>query len=74
VFISLSNIPIAYMTALEGERMRNGGRGLLYIEVALGMLSLLVFGAAPAPTARRASSGERGHQYLNVVLSDATAS
>jgi MFS transporter, PAT family, beta-lactamase induction signal transducer AmpG len=61
VFISLSNIPIAYMTALEGwAHAQWGANGLLYIEAALGMASLLVFGAATALTARQAAVASGG--------------
>ena len=54
VFASLSNMPIAYMTALEGWAHTNlGAGGFLYLEAALGVLSALIFTAATRLAARR---------------------
>ena len=54
LFASLSNMPIAYMTALEGwAHTQWGANGFLYIEAALGVASLLVFSAANVLSARR---------------------
>ena len=61
VFISLSNVPIVYMTALEGwAHAQWGTNGLLYTEAALGIASVLVFCAATALISRRATSGSAG--------------
>lgn len=49
VFLSLSTASIALMTALESAaRARWGPSALLYTEVALAMVSLIVFGVAVA--------------------------
>jgi len=56
VFASLSNIPIAYMTAIEGwAHPRWGTRGLLFLEAGLAIVSAVVFTAAYARSARRAA-------------------
>jgi hypothetical protein len=54
LFASLSNMPIAYMTALEGwAHTQWGANGFLYLEAALGVASLLVFSAANVLSGRR---------------------
>jgi PAT family beta-lactamase induction signal transducer AmpG len=56
VFASLSNIPIAYMTAIEGwAHPRWGTTGLLFLEAGLAIVSAVVFTAANALSARRAA-------------------
>jgi MFS transporter, PAT family, beta-lactamase induction signal transducer AmpG len=61
VFISLSNVPIVYMTALEGwAHAQWGANGLLYTEAALGIASVLVFGAVTVLLSRRATSESTG--------------
>lgn len=47
VFASLSNMPISYMTAIEGwAHLRWGTNGLLFLEAALAIVSLMIFSAA----------------------------
>lgn len=47
LFASLSNIPIGYMTAVDGwAAARWGASGMLYIEAVVGVFALLVFAAA----------------------------
>jgi MFS family permease len=54
VFASLSNMPIAYMTLLDGwAHTRWGADGMLYLEAALGAASLLLFGSAVSLSTRR---------------------
>jgi MFS family permease len=54
LFASLSNMPIAYMTAMEGwVNSRWGVTGFLYIEAVMSVVSLFVFGAANSLSARR---------------------
>jgi MFS transporter, PAT family, beta-lactamase induction signal transducer AmpG len=44
VFASLSNMPIAYMTAVDGwAYARWGASDMLYVEAGVGMIGLLVF-------------------------------
>ncbi|MEO5880659.1 MAG: hypothetical protein ABIR22_10915 [Candidatus Eisenbacteria bacterium] len=45
LFASLSNMPIWYVTRVDGlARTRFGPEGLLYAEAILGAIGLLVFG------------------------------
>lgn len=62
VFASLSNIPIAYMTVVEGwARTRWNEGAMLYSEAAIGMVALLFFGAVAAASVRgRRANGARG--------------
>ena len=54
LYASLSNIPIAYMTALEGTaRDRWGTNGFLYFEAIMTVVSVVVFVTATTLTARR---------------------
>jgi MFS transporter, PAT family, beta-lactamase induction signal transducer AmpG len=54
LYASLSNIPITYMTALEGTaRDRWGTNGFLYFEGVMTALSLVVFVTVTLLTARR---------------------
>jgi PAT family beta-lactamase induction signal transducer AmpG len=56
LFASLSNMPIAYMTALEGwAHTRWGTNGFLYLEAAMGVASLIVFSAANLLSAHRSA-------------------
>jgi PAT family beta-lactamase induction signal transducer AmpG len=56
VFASLSNMPITYMTAIEGwAHPRWGTSGLLFLEAGLAIVSAVVFTAASALSARRAA-------------------
>jgi PAT family beta-lactamase induction signal transducer AmpG len=56
VFASLSNMPITYMTLVDGWAFaRWHAAGMLYLEAALGVASTLVFCAAIAWNRRRAS-------------------
>jgi MFS transporter, PAT family, beta-lactamase induction signal transducer AmpG len=58
---SLSNMPIAYMTAVEGwASTRWGGTGFLYLEAALSVASLMVFTAAYMFSARRTVPASAG--------------
>jgi len=60
VYASLSNIPIAYMTAIDGwARTRWNEAAMLYIEAAVGIAALLFF-AAVAAGARRFSRAAPG--------------
>src|SRR5439155_25589499 len=44
LFASLSNMPIAYMTAVDGwAYTRWGASDMLYVEAGIGMIGLLVF-------------------------------
>ncbi len=55
VFASLSNMPIAYMTVVEGwANVRWGSGGFLYVEAAVAVAAMLVFGGAVAWSGRRA--------------------
>jgi MFS family permease len=55
VYASLSNMPIAYMTLVDGwAHARWGADGMLYLEAALGAASLLVFSSAVSLTRQRA--------------------
>ena len=55
LYASLSNIPIAYMTALEGSaRERWGTNGFLYLEGVMTVVSVAVFVTATHLTGRRA--------------------
>jgi PAT family beta-lactamase induction signal transducer AmpG len=57
LYASLSNIPIAYMTALEGPaRDRWGTNGFLYFEGVMSVLSVVVFVTATMLTARRTAA------------------
>jgi hypothetical protein len=54
LYASLSNIPITYMTALEGPaRDRWGTNGFLYFEGVMTVVSVVVFVTATLMTARR---------------------
>ena len=54
VFASLSNIPIAYMTVVDGwARTRWNEGAMLYVEAAIGVAALLVFVAVATKTRRR---------------------
>ena len=54
VFASLSNMPIAYMTLIDGWAYEQwGAAGLLNIEAAIGVLGILVFLAIAMATTRR---------------------
>jgi MFS family permease len=54
VYASLSNMPIAYMTVVEGwARTRSGTDAMLYAEAACATAGLLVFIAVASLTARR---------------------
>jgi PAT family beta-lactamase induction signal transducer AmpG len=53
LFASLSNIPIGYMTAVNGwAAARWGAGGMLYIEAVVGVLALLVFVAVAVLSAK----------------------
>ena len=53
LFASLSNIPIGYMTAVDGwAAARWGAGGMLYIEAVVGTLALLVFVAVAVLSAK----------------------
>ena len=66
LFASLSNMPIMYMTLVDGAaHTRWGSSGLLYVEALIGALGLVVFIAAtvataPAAGVTPASGHERG--------------
>ena len=70
VFASLSNMPIGYMTAVDGwAAARWSSGGMLYVEAAIGALALLLFIAVAAVSARslsRASSGKVAAASANV--------
>jgi predicted MFS family arabinose efflux permease len=54
VFASLSNIPIAYMTVVDGwARTRWNEGAMLYVEAVIGVAALLVFIAVATTTRRR---------------------
>jgi len=56
VYASLSNMPIAYMTLVDGwAHTRWGAVGLLDVEAAIGVAGILVFVAAAALLPRRVS-------------------
>jgi MFS family permease len=55
VFASLSNMPIAYMTLVDGwAHTRWGAAGLLNVEAAIGVLGIVVFVAVAMALPRRA--------------------
>ncbi len=55
VFASLSNMPIAYMTLVDGwAHTRWGADGLLNVEAAIGVLGIIVFVAIAMALPRRA--------------------
>ncbi|HEY6451171.1 MAG TPA: MFS transporter [Steroidobacteraceae bacterium] len=55
MFASLSNIPIAYLTALEGwARTPWGPNGFLYVDATLGVAGVIIFISAVALSARAA--------------------
>ena len=57
VFASLSNMPIAYMTVIDGWAYeRWSAAGLLNIEAAIGVLGIIVFVAVLLATTRRPST------------------
>jgi len=57
VFASLSNMPIAYMTVIDGWAYeRWSAAGLLNVEAAIGVIGIVVFVAILLATARRAST------------------
>lgn len=59
VYASLSNMPIAYMTLVDGwAHARWGTRGLLEIEAAIGVAAIGVFAAVVAITRRLPWRGE----------------
>jgi len=52
VFASLSNMPIAYLTALEGwAHGRWGASGFLFVDAGLGVVGIVVFTVVVALTA-----------------------
>ena len=54
VFASLSNMPISYMTAIEGwAHLHWGSNGLLFLEAGLALVSLVIFAAASHLSAPR---------------------
>jgi len=54
LFASLSNMPIAYLTALEGwAHSRWGANGFLLVDAGLGAAGIVVFTAVVALTAQR---------------------
>jgi PAT family beta-lactamase induction signal transducer AmpG len=54
VFASLSNIPIAYMTVVDGwARTRWNEGAMLYVEAVIGIAALLVFVGVATTTRRR---------------------
>jgi MFS transporter, PAT family, beta-lactamase induction signal transducer AmpG len=56
VFASLSNMPIAYMTLVEGWAYAKwSAAGMLYVEAALGVASMALFCAAATWSRRRAT-------------------
>jgi MFS family permease len=56
VYASLSNMPIMYMTATEGWVQSHwGSSGLLFVEAAFGVVSVIVFSTANILSARRAA-------------------
>lgn len=56
VFASLSNMPIAYMTLIDGwAHERWGAAGLLNVEAAIGVLGIVVFLLIALATTRRAA-------------------
>ena len=59
VFASLSNIPIAYMTVVDGwARTRWNEGAMLYIEATIGIAALLLFVAVASNTRRLARSAQ----------------
>ena len=55
VYASLSNMPIAYMTLIDGwAHTRWGAAGLLNVEAAIGVLGIIVFVAVAMAWPRRA--------------------
>ena len=59
VFASLSNIPIAYMTVVDGwARTRWSEGAMLYTEAAIGIAALLLFVAVATNTRRLAGSAQ----------------
>lgn len=55
VFASLSNMPLAYMTVVEGwAHGRWGAGGFLYVEAAVAFASMLVFGGVAVSSGKRA--------------------
>jgi MFS transporter, PAT family, beta-lactamase induction signal transducer AmpG len=57
LFASLSNMPIAYMTLIDGwAHERWGAAGMLHIEAAFGVVGILVFLAIAMATKRRRSA------------------
>jgi MFS family permease len=57
VYASLSNMPIAYMTVVDGwGHDRWGASGLLNVESALGVIGIVVFLAVAVATARRTAA------------------
>ena len=70
LFASLSNIPIGYMTAVDGwAAARWSSGGMLYVEATIGALALLLFIAVAALSAHslsRASSGKVAAASANV--------
>jgi MFS family permease len=53
LFASLSNMPIAYLTALEGSaHARWGASGFLFVDAGLGLAGILIFCLVVALTAR----------------------
>jgi MFS transporter, PAT family, beta-lactamase induction signal transducer AmpG len=54
LFASLSNMPIAYMTLIDGwAHERWGAAGLLNVEAAIGVLGIVVFAAIAMATKRK---------------------
>ena len=58
VFASLSNMPIAYMTLVDGwAHTRWGAAGMLFTEAAIGIAGIVVFVAVAMLLPRRALAG-----------------
>ena len=57
LFASLSNMPIAYMTLVDGwAHTRWGAGGMLYVEAAVGVLAILFFMAVNSTTKKLTAS------------------
>ncbi|HZI84054.1 MAG TPA: MFS transporter [Casimicrobiaceae bacterium] len=59
LFASLSNMPIGYMTAVDGwAAARWGGSGMLYVEAAIGVVAVVFFAGVAALAGRSGSTAE----------------
>src|SRR5689334_12384410 len=59
LFESLSNMPIGYMTAVDGwAAARWGGSGMLYVEAAIGVVAVVFFAGVAALAGRSGSTAE----------------